>query len=310
MTDPQDGPVLTPLYHASMANDLEEVRRLLEAGADPNDGESIPHAAQMNHRDVLDLLKARGGDFSGRHQDWDNTPLYFLCGHSDDEGGAAAWHKGIAYLLAHGADPNVTSYACEETPLHQIAKSGRNAATARLLLDHGADPAAVSAEARTPYAWAVRSGNTVVATMLEERGAAAGASTEDEFFGGCALGDEQRAREWIAREPRLRDLLAVEMGGVGTPLHWAAWNGRPAAVRAFLALGADPNVRDSEHGSSPLGWAGHGSRCCRKADADYCEVVDLLVGAGATREASINSSGEPAESLASPPVAARITTAL
>lgn len=309
MADEHQGPTLTPLYHAAIANDLAEVRRLLEAGADPNDGESIPHAAQMNHRDVLDLLKAHGGDFSSRHEDWDNTPLYFLCGHSDDEDGRAPWHQGTAYLLRLGANPNVTSYGCAETPLHQIAKSGRNLATAKLLLEAGADPAAVSAEGRTPYAWAVMSGNTGVARLLADRGAALGASAADEFLGACATGDIARAQALAERDPRLRKLLSQEMGGFGTPLHWAAWHGRPVAVRALLALGADPNVRDSEHGSSPLGWAGHGSSFCRTADDDYCAVVDLLRGAGATHEASINSGGEPPASMATPRVAARLTTA-
>ncbi len=140
MTDTSGHPELPPLYYASIANDLAEVRRLLEAGADPNDGESIYHAAEKNHRAVLDLLKAHGGDFSLRHPHWTNTPLYFLAGFGEDEGGEAAWHKGVAYLLEQGADPNVTSYDVDETPLHKIAASGGNAATARLLLEYGANP--------------------------------------------------------------------------------------------------------------------------------------------------------------------------
>ena len=35
------------------------------------------------------------------------------------------------------------------------------------------------------------------------------------------------------------------------PLHWACWNRQPAAVRAALAAGADPNGR-SATGSPPL----------------------------------------------------------
>ena len=60
MAETTDYPELPPLYYASVANDLAEVKRLLEAGADPNDGESIYHAAEKNHRAVLDLLKAHG----------------------------------------------------------------------------------------------------------------------------------------------------------------------------------------------------------------------------------------------------------
>ena len=36
------------------------------------------------------------------------------------------------------------------------------------------------------------------------------------------------------------------------PLHTAAANGRPASVRRLLAHGADPNLRDPEHDTTPL----------------------------------------------------------
>lgn len=42
-----------------------------------------------------------------------------------------------------------------------------------------------------------------------------------------------------------------------TPLHWAAMGDRPEAVHALLAVGADPEARDGEFGSTPLGWAEH-----------------------------------------------------
>ena len=36
------------------------------------------------------------------------------------------------------------------------------------------------------------------------------------------------------------------------PLHTAAGNGRPASVRRLLAHGADPNLRDPQHNTTPL----------------------------------------------------------
>jgi ankyrin repeat protein len=308
MPDTTSGPELPPLYYASVANDLVEVRRLLDGGADPNDGESIYHAAEKNHRDVLDLLKAHGADFSGRHPGWRNTPLYFLAGFAHDKNGEAAWHKGMAYLLEQGADPNVTSYEIQETPLHKIAGSGGNAATARLLLDHGADASIRNAEGKTPYALAVRSGNTAVVELLSDRGGATPLTSEDEFLGACMRGDEQDAREWLAREPDLASVLGTEITFAGTPLHWAAWRGNVAAVRALLAVGAPVNLRDRQFGSSPLGWAAHGSGNCRLADEEYGEIVDRLRAAGATREASMNRWGEPPESMASPGVARRFAS--
>jgi ankyrin repeat protein len=103
-------PTLSPLYHACMANDVAQVEELLLAGADPNDGESVYHAAQLNRRECLALLLAHGADLSGRNAEHHNTPLYFLAGHREGEPGTDAAVLGMRWLLEHGADPNVTSY--------------------------------------------------------------------------------------------------------------------------------------------------------------------------------------------------------
>ena len=63
-------------------------------------------------------------------------------------------------------------------------------------------------------------------------------------------------------------------------------------------------MRDRTYGSSPLAWAAHGSQNCRQADPDYCEIVEMLLAAGADRETSINRWNEPPESMASRAVAA------
>ena len=96
--------------------------------------------------------------------------------------------------------------------------------------------------------------------------------------------------------------LAWEGAWGGTPLHHVAWHGNVAMTRLLLELGAPVNARDRRFGSSPLGWAAHGSHNCRPADDDYLAIVAALLDAGADRASSINRWGEPPERLGSPRV--------
>jgi ankyrin repeat protein len=324
------------LYHACMADHPALVDLLLARGANPNDGESTYHAAQFNRQACLEVLRARGADLSFRQAPYGNTPLYFLAGHQSDEGGQAAWFKGFVWLLEHGADPNAPSYAKAEAPLHLLASGFPKLATVDQLLAHGADPNLKRADGRTPYDLAVRHGNTAIAERLRNHGAdPSGLSTIDRFLGACLAADEPAARALLEANPDLLTSmgahahsaltdgvaqgheaairLMVALGfrldaqapGGGTALHHAAWQGRVTLVRALLSLGAPIDVLDTQFGSSPLGWAAHGSACHAGRDDDYLTIVDALISAGAERAASFNRWGVPPEGLASPKVAER-----
>lgn len=326
---------LPALFRACYSGNAAAARLLLEHGALPNDGESMYHAAELDHRDCLEILVAHGGDPSGRQEPYGNTPLYFLAGYKETSPACATAARGLQWLLEHGADPNVTSTKSEETPLHRFAAFGRSREAVEMLLAHGAEVDKPRADGRTAYVLAVRNGNFAVADLLRERGADAGPLTpQDELLGACWRVDEASARAALARDPGMLERfdgedksalplaaeqgredavrlmaalgfdLAWEGGGGATALHTAAWWGRPEMARLLLDLGAPIDVRDSTFGSSPVGWAAHGSRHCRTADDDYCAVVDLLLDAGPDRAASLNRWGEPPEGMASRRVAA------
>jgi ankyrin repeat protein len=42
-----------------------------------------------------------------------------------------------------------------------------------------------------------------------------------------------------------------------TPLHHAAWDGDLILIERLLDAGADPTIRDTRFGTTPLGWAEH-----------------------------------------------------
>src|SRR5581483_6896892 len=67
-----------------------------------------------------------------------------------------------------------------------------------------------------------------------------------------------------------------------TALHYAAWHGNLAMVRALLAHNAPIHVFETEHGGSPLAWALHGSlHSWERAKGDYPGVARALLAAGA-----------------------------
>lgn len=335
------------LYFPAVANNLAAAGVLLEHGANPTDGESLYHAAQHNHREMLALLAAHGAELSARHDDAGNTPLYFLATHTADNRITPQCILGMEWLLEHGADPNVTSSRAPsgkpvpsggETPLQRAAASGWDARGLQLLVEHGAALEARRADGRTAYALAIRAGNTAGATYL----ASAGADTTtlapvDRLLGACLTHDAVTARAIVSADPGIVRALTPEEGAAlfpaivaadeatvalmlslgwpldiesewgGTPLHWAAWNGRARIARLLIDAGAPVNVRDSTYGSAPIAWAAHGSRFAPQHDgADHLAIVHALIDAGASRAESYNRWGEAPESMARADVAAAL----
>ena len=318
-------------------------RLLLERGARTDDGKSVYHAAQHNHRHCLAVLLEFGANLSERHPQYDNTPLYFLAGHRASNPLSEMCVRGMEWLLSHGADPNVVSHVlptapqahAKEVPLHRIAASGHGEDVVRLLVEHGAQVDTPRADGRTAYVLAVRAGSTSAARALAALGAdTSKVATIDCLIGTCARADAADARRIVATNPELLraldadDLealslaisddrmasveLMIDLGFPldaegewgGTPLHWAAWNGRVGLVRKLVAAGAPINTRDSQYGSSALAWAAHGSvHCTTVRPDDYVAIVNALLDAGATRADAYNRWNESPVSMASPPVA-------
>ncbi len=300
------------LYAATGRNNYPALaRRLLAAGASPNDGESIYHAAENNHVECLQALLDAGGDLSRRDAKWTNTPLYFLLGHVPGTRQAPIARAGIIWLLDHGADPNVTAYEKAEVPLHLAISNGWDLGLITHLLDRGADPSARRADGTSAYVFAIRAGRDDVVELLRQRGAGANATPEDLFLGVCVSGRAEPARRLLAEHPDWRSELAPKVGQLGPglaqenkaaaialfaslgfsvdapgeggerPLHWAAWHGRIDAVRALIAAGADLHKPDNNYHAPPLGWCAHGSLNCRAVGGDYGAVAETLLAAGA-----------------------------
>jgi ankyrin repeat protein len=316
---------LPTLYAATGRNHYPQLARvLLKAGARTDDGESIYHAAEKNHRACLEALADGGADFGRRQAAWGNTPLYFLLGHDPDGVQAATVAAGIRWLLEHGADPNETSYVKNrnETALHLLVRQGWPAALATTAIAHGADVNRPRLDGRTPLTLALRGGRTELAALLRNHGAEMLATPADRLVGACLRADEAMARALATDHPELipprdqEDQLAVHQaaregraealalmhelgfdlkvaGDHGeTALHQAAWHGRLAALKTLLLAGVPVNAVDSMYCATPLGWCAHGSLHCRNPTGEYGACAAALLAAGVTVPEELHGSPE------------------
>ena len=306
------------LWGASrQAQSLPLVNALLDAGADPNDGVTLPMAASAGDIPVLEALLAHGANVDQLWASDGSTALYAILQWSRTSAGAL-------WLLAHGADPNAVFAENGETPLHAAARAW-DVPLVDAMVSRGADSSRRRNDGRAPYAVAELNGNRAVAEWLLAHGAAPELSAVDRLVSACSRGDRAAVDALLANAPGLRneitddhyiafhqaaernDVRALEAmlvagfdpnrpdAGIGkTVLHSAAMEGWPEVVRVLLAHGASVHIRDREFNGQPLVWAAEGSR--HREGRDFAAVGKLLLDAGSPVEWSAPQP-EPAEGI-------------
>ena len=262
------------LVDAVRRGDVQEVARLLAAGADPNvrdpDGDAPLHiAAEQCRADLAELLLKHGADPNAKNVRGE-TPLH-----------RAVWERCgavVELLLRHGADPNARD-ADGETSLHKAVQR-EDVALVELLLKHGADPNARNKEGWTPLH---RAGRVELVELLLRYGADPNARTDAGvtlLHSAAISGNVKLAEILLSRgvDPNARAADGA------TPLHIATGMlhiysqeevCHPDFVRLLLSYGADLNIRDGD-GRTPLYYA---------ARSSCVEVVRILLAAGAAPDA-------------------------
>ncbi|MEN6641781.1 MAG: ankyrin repeat domain-containing protein [Armatimonadia bacterium] len=223
------------LHDASVRGDLEEMRRQLNAGADPNatteDGWTALHfAVSQGHADAAMQLLDGGANIAARLSE--KNPVW---------GGQSAVHIAsrsgheimLRQLMDRGADPNMKD-ADGRTPLH-LAVRHRQTNCVGALLAARADVHAISTDGATPLHDAA----------LVDCGEAAGM-----LLAAGAVVDAENNHGW-------------------TPLYLAAMFGRVAVAKFLLSAGGDPEHKGPD-GETPLDAALHdGSREMLELMQDY-----------------------------------------
>lgn len=272
-----------------LSRDGELTALLLDAGADPNDGESLYHATETGDSSIVRVLIDRGARPGA-------PELFHALDYRDDL-------DLVRLLLDHGADVRHVAQHHGQlwvgaSALHQAVLRGRSPEVVRLLVERGAPLEARDGAGRTPYALAVATARDELAELLLELGAKPEAAPSDAFLAACLRGDAQEARRLqpaelegeglieaarAGNEPAVRLMLelgfpldtAGELGG--TALHFAAWHGRPEIAGLLLRAGADPAAQaEVPEGDdrTPLRWALDGAEF--GPEGDHAAVAALL----------------------------------
>ena len=212
---------MSALYGASgVVHDPELTAVLLEAGADPDDGESVYHAACADDPACLRLLLEAGATAAGTNA---------LAAALDEER-----PEHVALLLDAGADP------AEGALLAHAVRRGRSPAVLRLLAGRGADVDRPGGETwrgavplRTPYQHAVLRGRDDQAEALAELGASTDVDPADRRLGALARGERPDGpcptgststarRSWSWPRCAGTSTRCSRRSGLGSAASWAA----------------------------------------------------------------------------------------
>ena len=310
---------LTPLYTAIFGNHEETVAVLLEAkGIDVNAksmrGLTPLHTAAFKGYDKLaSLLLEHHADVNARDND-QGTPLHnaVACGRV----------KIVKLLLAHGADVNAHTTG-GVTPLH-LAQAGSiaeqlmktempaDAAEAKrageiadeiatLLVKAGANVNIQRGDGTSLLMEAVLNNDTnLIKVLLSAKDCNVNLGTKDNLTPRhCTITRVLMAREHGYAIPNETDLVELLLdhganinamnSNVGTPLHFAAYQGLLDTVKVLVNHGAKLNITDLKVGENtvgpgvpPLMFA-----CMR----GYTDIVRYLIAKGATTKFADKSGG-------------------
>lgn len=193
---------------------------LLEAGADPDDNESLYHAMESPDPACARLLLDAGAKVArtnaiGRALDYDRI-------------------DGLRLLLAHGSASEKGHW------LHHAIRRGRSKEHVAALITAGIDDGHAGRRGRSACKLARLFGQEDIAALLAPAGTEEPLSQAEAFVAACSRADEAAARAFLLDDP---GLIAGLEESLLTIMPQLAAIGRTEAVRTMLALGWPREVK-------------------------------------------------------------------
>ncbi|MCP5527317.1 MAG: ankyrin repeat domain-containing protein [Verrucomicrobiales bacterium] len=291
--DTSSQPGYPPLHFAVEAGHRTMAELLLDRGAavtPPMPETPLHTAAEKGFVSLAELLVAKGADvdhqtsFSGKKY---ATPLWLAVNRDKD--------PMAAFLLDHGADPNLSGTTSNEADFSTPLTEARSLSMLRLLLDHGADP---NADTSARLTKAVDEKDAEALTLLLDAGAKVNVQAialghrKDGRYGPLTGSERVRtplsfaiSKGWMEGARLLREHGADvnladddDRGAQWAPLHFAVSRTNLEAVRWLVSEGADVAARDAL-GRSAL-------------ELVVSEAAPSLLGAGAMQIAAALLPGE------------------
>jgi ankyrin repeat protein len=244
---------------------VRTAQALLDAGASPNTGwyesnnnpskppefESIMYgaAALARHADLTRLLLARGTDPNDGEtpyhvpESYDNTITKILLESGKLNPASIAtmllrkcdWHDehGLQLILQHGADPNAMTI-WGHTALHQSLRRDNGLIMIEMLLNHGGEPALTNREGLSAIQIAAHRGRADALRLFAQRNFKPNLEGVEQLIAACALGDREAIQTLTIQHPSLIDELLAQGGSL---LAEFAGNANVEGIHALLDLG-------------------------------------------------------------------------
>jgi ankyrin repeat protein len=249
------GPIACPEH--PLAQEL--VTLLLDAGANPNQSQALYNTMLGEDLGKWLLLFVQYGLKAGDRANWsadDEEPIFdFLLCHEVANGDLEL----VRFLLERGANPNAVSRYNHHS-VHAVARLTGRTEIAALLEQFGARVEPLSVEDRFAIALHQQD-KSLAADMLRQHPQLL---QNIELLSNCAMSDADTCL-WLVQQGY--DINCQNHSGQTVLHRYASWK-KPEEVAKLIAHGADPDAREKNWHSTPLGIALH---------HHHWPVVDVLL---------------------------------